>query len=349
MNRCGDHQVTKKVDVYNHFFPDVYAKAMMSINAKYKDLGKRVRNVKMLFDLDARFRCMDKFGDDYRQILTVPMPPPEVLAGPDKAVDLMRAANDGLVELCEKHPDRFAGFAAKVALNNIDASLDEIDRCMKDLGALGIEVATNSAGRPMDLPEFAPVFEKAAKQYDCPIWVHPVRGADMTDYASESRSRFEIWWVFGWPYETSAFMARIVFAGYFDKYPNLKIITHHMGGMVPYFEGRVGPGWAQLGSRTSDEDLSGVLPGLKKPHLDYFKMFYADTAVFGGVPATKCGLEFFGEDNVVFSSDSPFDPEGGEMYIRETIKILDELEMPESTREKIYYKNAERLCNRKFF
>lgn len=318
--------MTKKVDVYNHFFPDVCAMAMMSINPQYKDLGKRVRNVKMLLDLDARFRCMDKFGDDCRQILTVPMPPPEVLVGPDKAANLMRAANDGLAELCEKHPERFAGFAAKVALNNIDASLDEIDRCMKDLGALGIEVATNSAGPPMDLPEFAPIFEKAAKQYDCPIWVHPVRGADMTDYATESRSRFEIWWVFGWPYETSAFMARIVCAGYFDKYPNLKIITHHMGGMVPYFEGRVGPGWAQLGSRTSDEEYSGLLMGLKRPHLD-----------------------FFGEDNVVFSSDSPIDPEGGEMYIRETINILDELEIPEATREKIYYKKAERLCNRKFF
>ena len=341
--------MTKKVDIYNHFAPEGYARTMMEVNPHYKDLGKRVRNIPMLFDLDARFRCMDKFGDDYRQILTIPMPPPEALAGPEQAAELMRAANDGLTELCDRHPDRFAGWAAKLALNNIDATLDEIDRCMCDLGALGVEIATNSVGRPLDEPQFEPIYQKMAEEYDSPIWLHPIRGADMPDYHSEARSRYESWWVFGWPYETSAAMARLVFAGYFDRYPSLKIITHHLGGMVPFFEGRVGPGWAQLGSRTSDEDYSGILPGLQKPHLDYFKMFYADTAVFGAVPATKCGLEFFGEDHVVFASDSPFDPEGGEMYIRETIKILDELEISEQTREKIYYKNAERICNRQFF
>ncbi len=341
--------MTRMIDVYNHFFPEVYAKKMMEVNPKYKDLGKRVRNIPMLFDLDARFRCMDKFGDEYRQILTVPMPPPEVLAGPQQAAELMRAANDGLAELCSQYPDRFVGFAATLAMNNVDASLDEIDRCMGDLGALGIEFATNSAGRPMDLPEFEPIYEKAALEYDCPIWVHPVRGADMTDYRSEARSRYEIWWVFGWPYETSAFMARLVFGGYFDRYPNLKVITHHMGGMVPYFEGRVGPGWAQLGSRTSDEDYSSLLGDLKRPHLEYFKMFYADTALFGAKESTRCGLNFFGDDNVLFASDSPFDPEGGEMYIRETLKVLDELELNGQSREKIFYKNIERICGKTFF
>ncbi len=138
-------------------------------------------------------------------------------------------------------------------------------------------------------------------------------------------------------------MARIVFAGYFDKYPKLKIITHHLGGMVPYFEGRVGPGWDQLGSRSSDEDYTAVLKGLKRPHLEYFKMFYADTAVFGSASATRCGLDFFGADNVVFTSDAPFDPEGGPMYIRETIRILDALDVSEADRHKIYHGNAERL------
>ena len=341
--------MNRKVDIYNHFFPDGYAKKMMEVNPRYKDLGKRVRSVPMLFDLDARFRCMDKFGDGYKQILTIAMPPLDVLAGPDKAADLMKAANDGLAELCEKYPDRFAGWVARLSLNNVDASVAEFDRSMQDLGALGIEITTNSAGRPMDLPEFEPIFQKAADDYDCPVWVHPFRGGDMPDYKSEERSRFEIWWVFGWPYETSAFMARLVFGGHFDRYPTLKIITHHMGGMVPYFEGRVGPGWAQLGSRTSDEDYSGLFANLKKPHLDYFRMFYADTAVFGAIQATYCGLEFFGEDHVLFASDSPFDPEGGEMYIRETVRIIDELEISAEARQKIYFRNIEKLCNRSFF
>jgi len=330
-----------KVDIYTHIFPESYLAYMMKVAGDHRDIGKRVRSVPMLADLDERFRVMDRF-DDYCQILSTVAPPPEVLGGPDEAAELARRANDGMAELCAKYPDRFPGFTATLAMNNMEATVNEIHRAIGDLGARGVEFYTNAAGKPLDLPEFEPVFATMA-DYDLPIWVHPIRPATVPDYVTEDKSKYEIWFTFGWPYETSAFMARIVFAGYFDKYPNLKIITHHMGGMVPYFEGRVGPGWDQLGSRTSDEDLSPILNRLKRPHLDYFKMFYADTALFGARAATVCGLDFFGPDHVVFASDAPFDPEGGPMYIRETIKIIDELDISDEVRHKIYQGNAERL------
>jgi predicted TIM-barrel fold metal-dependent hydrolase len=139
-------------------------------------------------------------------------------------------------------------------------------------------------------------------------------------------------------------MARIVFSGMFDRIPNLKILTHHMGGMVPYFEGRVGYGWDQLGSRTSDIDYKAVLKSLKKRPIDYFRQFYGDTALFGGGPATRCGLEFFGADHVVFASDVPFEPAPG-LYIRETIKVIEGLGLSADDKEKIYRRNAERLLH----
>jgi len=116
-----------------------------------------------------------------------------------------------------------------------------------------------------------------------------------------------------------------------------------MGGMIPYFEGRVGPGWDQLGARTSDEDLSVILKELKKPHLEYFKMFYADTALFGSLSGTKCGLDFFGADNVLFASDCPFDPEKGPGFIRETIRVINELPISDEVRTKIFEGNARKL------
>ena len=89
-------------------------------------------------------------------------------------------------------------------------------------------------------------------------------------------------------------MARLVFSGMLDKLPNLKVLAHHLGAMVPYFEGRVGPGWDQLGKRTSDEDYITLLKNMKKRPLDYFKNdFYVDTAVFGSKAATVCGFEFY--------------------------------------------------------
>jgi uncharacterized protein len=173
--------------------------------------------------------------------------------------------------------------------------------------------------------------------------LHPSRTADMADYKTESKSKYEIWWTFGWPYETSTAMARMVFSGMMDRLPNLKVLAHHMGAMVPYFEGRVGPGWDQLGKRTSDEDLTLVLKRLKKRPFDYFKDFYADTAVFGSRPATLCGLDFYPTEQVLFASDSPFDPERGPGYIRDTIKVLESIDMPEENREAICFRNAQRL------
>ena len=203
-------------------------------------------------------------------------------------------------------------------------------------------------GWPQNHREFLPIFELIDK-YDMPIWLHPFRPAGMADYPGEKKSKYEIWWTFGWPYETSVAMARLVFSKTLDKFPNLKIIAHHLGAMVPYHEGRVGPGWDQIGKRTTDEDYFALLKSLKKRPLDYFKQdFYADSAVFGSRAATICGLEFYGPDRVVFASDCPFDPEGGPGYIRETIKILDNLDLSKADRDKIYHGNLEKITGRKF-
>ncbi len=330
-----------KIDIFNHIFPKIYYDKMMAVNPDLADIGKRVRNVPVLVDLEARFRVMDMF-DEYVQVICLPAPPLERIAGPELTPELARVANDGMAEYVQKYPDRFPSFIASLPMNNPDAALDEIDRAVEDLNAAGVQFFTNVNGAPLDLPEYKPLFQKMA-EHDLPIWLHPERGAGFPDYLTEDKSKYEIWWTLGWPYETSAAMARIVFAGYFDQFPNLKIITHHMGAMIPYFEGRVGPGWDQLGVRTSDEDYSVILKQLKKRPLDYFKMFYADTAMFGSVAGTKCGLEFFGADHVLFASDSPFDPEKGPGYIRETIKIIEELSISDTDRHKIFEENAKKL------
>jgi predicted TIM-barrel fold metal-dependent hydrolase len=295
----------------------------------------------MLVDLDERFRVMDRF-EGYQQILSLPTPPLEVMASPPQALDLARAANDDMAELVARHPQRFPGFVASLPFNDPDAALRETHRAVDELGARGIQIFSNVLGKPMVAPEFLPLFE-AMTVYDLPMWLHPYRGATISDYQSEDRSQFEIWWTFGWPYETSVAMARMVFAGLFDRFPTLKIITHHMGAMAPYFAGRLGPGLDQLGARTSDEDLSAVLKTLRKRPIDYFRMFYGDTALFGAYEATVCGLEFFGVDHVVFASDAPFDPEKGPMYIRETIAVVDRLPLSAADRERIYWRNAAAL------
>ena len=334
-----------KIDIFNHIFPRTYFDKMVEVLPSGKDMHKRVRDIPCIVDLDERFRIMDKFGD-YAQILCLGAPPIEVYGPPPLSTEMAKIANDGMAELVTKYPKRFPGFIASLPMNDPEGLLTEARRAVKDLGAVGVQIFTNVLGRPLDKPETMPLFDLMA-ELDLPIWIHPARGADFADYKSETKSHYEIWWTFGWPYETSAAMAHLVFAGLFDKHPNIKIITHHMGAMIPYFEGRVGPGWDQLGTRTSDVDYTLLLKQLKKRPVDYFKMFYADTAVFGSMPATNCGLAFFGADKILFASDSPFDPEKGSAYIRWTIDIIDKLDITPAERAAIYEGNARKLLKLK--
>ncbi|HKQ28041.1 MAG TPA: amidohydrolase family protein, partial [Burkholderiales bacterium] len=286
-----------------------------------------------------RIRMMRKWPG-YQQVLTLSLPAIEFLGSENETPELARLANDGMHEIVQKHNDLFPCFVASLPLNNVSASLAEMDRAIGELGAKGIQIFTNVNGRPLDEPEFYPVFERMAKKYDLPVWVHPTRTAKFPDYATEQKSKYEIYWLFGWPYETSAFMARLVFSQMFEKLPKLKIITHHLGAMAPFLVNRIGYGMDQFGSRTADEDYTGLLKRMKKRPLDFFKMFYGDTSVNGSPSAIRCGLDFFGVDHVLFGTDCPFDPEGGPLFIRETIKALDTMSLKPGDRRKIYFGNA---------
>ena len=324
------------IDLYCHIFPDRFFQEMTRIAPRLENIGKRLRGVTKLFDLTERFREMDQFGD-YRQVISLPNPPIEDIAAPDIGIGLAKVGNDAMAELCRKHPQRFPTFVAAVALNNVEGSIAEVQRAVKDLGARGVQIFTNIAGIPLDDARFAPFFAAIA-ELDVPIWLHPARTSSMPDYASEDKSRFELWWCFGWPYETSVAMVRLVFAGLFDRHPELKFVTHHLGGMIPYYDGRVGPGLQVLGQRTSEEDYSQVLTSLKRPHMDYLKEFYADTAMFGGgIHAIRCGLDFFGTDRVVFATDTPLGPIGP------TISVMNRLALEPHERRKILVGNAEKL------
>jgi aminocarboxymuconate-semialdehyde decarboxylase len=328
------------VDIYCHIFPDKFFQEMNRIAPRLGNIAARLRSVKKLFDLDARFREMDQFGD-YREIISLPNPPIEDLAAGEVGLNLARIGNDAMAELCARHPARFPTFVAALSMTDVEGSVQEARRAVKELGAAGVQIFTNIAGRPLDEKAFEPIFATMA-ELDQPIWLHPARTASMPDYPQEQKSRFEMWWCFGWPYDTSVAMVRMVFCGLLDRYPGLKIVTHHLGGMIPYYDGRVGAGLEVLGSRTSDEDYSKILPSLKRPHLDYMRDFYGDTALFGGgIHAVRCGLEFFGAEHVVFATDTPLGP------IAPTIDVIKRLDITEADRRKIFVGNAERLLKRK--
>ena len=326
------------IDAFCHFFPHQIFKLLSDTTGGTTDIGKRIQGVRTIYDLDARFRMMDQF-QDYAQILSLGLPPLEGMAGPDRTPEFARAANDGLAELCAKYPDRFAGYVGALPMDVPEAAIKEAERILINGNANGLQLHTNVNGACLDEPRFWPIYEIADKS-NKPILLHPARKPDFPDFAAEKTSKYEIWTIFGWPYETSATMARLVFSGVMTRYPKLKVLTHHLGAMIPFFDARIDTGWATLGSRTSGEDYSNVLPSLGKPLLQCFRAFYGDTALCGSRAGTACGIEFFGVDHVLYASDAPFGPEGGAGYIRAAINVMESLDLSPADKEKICYHNA---------
>jgi uncharacterized protein len=335
-----------KIDAFCHVLPEAYAQRFFAIadSPALKNLQERTGGIPALRDMDLRFRQMDEFGD-YKQIINLTTPPIEDLGEPQRNAEMARIANDGLAELVRDHPDRFAGFCAAVSLDDVDAALEEVDRAINDLGAVGVQIPCHIKGAPMDVARLDPFYEKMAASGKM-IQVHPNRTSAWADYPTEERSKFELWWALGWEYDLSSFMARIVFSGVFERFPDIKFLMHHGGAGIPHFAGRIGPGLDQLGARTPEsqkDDVKGY-PLTKRP-IDYFKMFYSDTALFGAADAMQTSIGFFGTDHVLFASDTPYDPERGPGYIRATIANLESLDLTDAQREDIYHRNVTRLLD----
>jgi len=330
-----------KIDIYNHVMPVAYLEKVKQYS---KDPGivKRMASLRMLWDIEARVSMLEQWPD-VQQVLTLSLPSPELVGGPELAPELARIANDGMAEMVRRWPNKFPAFVASLPMNNVPAAIEEMDRAIEKLGARGVQVCTSVNGRPLDEPEFFPIFERVTRKHDLPIWMHPARPATRADYVNEQKSKYEIWQVLGWPFETSVAMARIVFSGLFEKLPDMRLITHHCGAMIPFFAGRAETLWAQLGSRSVGENYDEILKQMTKKPIEYFKMFYADTVLGGSASALRCGLDFFGADKIVFASDCPFDPENGPMFIREGIRSIEDLNLSESDKRKIYFGNALRL------
>ncbi len=115
------------IDIYCHIFPDRFFQEMTKVAPNLENIGKRLRGVAKLFDLDARFKEMDEFGD-YRQIISLPNPAIEDIAAPEVGLKLARIANDAMGELCRKHPQRFPGFAAALCMTDVEGSVAEARR-----------------------------------------------------------------------------------------------------------------------------------------------------------------------------------------------------------------------------
>ena len=328
-----------KIDIYTHVMPERYKKALYKYADKFAT-EKAVQDRRpALTDHERRLRILEEFPDVV-EVLSATMPPVEEIVGPREAVELAKICNDEMADLVARNPKKYIAAIANLPLSDMDATLKETERAIKVLGFKGIQVHTRVLGKPLSSAEMMPLYELMSR-LDLPIWIHPMRSSSQPDYATETVSYNQIFSIFGWPFDTTAAMIRLVFAGTFEKFPNIKFITHHCGALVPFFRERIivhyNNGLERLGA--------DHYPGLTKHPIEYLRMFYNDTALNGNPSALNLALEFFGEDRILFGTDLPYDVENGRLSVRQTIDAIEKMGASESTKQKIFEGNARRLLH----
>ena len=334
----------RAIDMFNHYLPPEYYDKIIALGGS-AHMMKRARAMPAMSDIQYRLQLMDTF-EGYQQIPCVVSPNVEQLVAPEHTAELARFANERFYELCQKYPDKFPSFVAVLPLDDMDKACREAEYAVKQLGAAGVQIFTNQNSRAVDSPEFFTLYDKL-HELDAILWIHPARTAKQPYYAGEEIEKYELWWTMMWPIETTMAASRLVYAGLFQRCPNLKVILHHAGGMIPMEEGRLENGLKLYSTRTPPELQHLVESPVKdKVQIDEFRKFYADCATFGSQAGIEGALHFFGPDHMLFASDLPFDPEDGFGYVRRTLRDIGHLPVSEELKDALRCQNALRLLNR---
>ncbi|MFH1489442.1 MAG: amidohydrolase family protein [Pseudomonadota bacterium] len=354
----------KKIDCYAHICPkefmDAFENTERGISRDKIAQDFSITGGESIWNLEKRLQVMDRY-EDYVQVLVPTGEVVEPFFGPRDADYLTRTFNDAVADIVHRHPDRFVAAVATLPLNDTDAALKEIDRAIMELGFKGVllhtpvfafdedrpaEMGLNyETMKPIDSPEFLPIYERMS-EHNLPIWIHPVGQGGVPVYRGETRAKFGLAHIFGWPIESAMAMSRLVCGGILKKYPNLRFIIHHCGSaVVPALAGRIDNEFEklELAGRLKWDQPGEESPFKSKRAIDYFKMFYGDTALYGGIAELDMGHRFFGSEHILFGTDYPYDAVNGDKFIKKTIDAVYGMNISDHERELIFEGNIKRI------
>lgn len=331
----------RAIDLFNHYLPPEFFDKITALGGN-AHMMNRARKMRAMCDLQYRLSMMEQF-EGYQQVPCIVSPNVEQLVPAEKTAELARFANERFYDLCQRYPDKFPTFVAVLPLDDMDKAAREAEYAITQLGAAGAQIFTNQDGRPVDDAEFYKLFDKL-NELKALLWIHPARTSKQTYYRCEEEERYELWWTMMWPIETTMAASRLVYSGLFQRCPDLNVVLHHAGGMLPMEGGRLENGLKLYGSRTApDRQFLTDSPIKGLDQAAEFRKFHADCATFGSKAAIQCGIEFFGVEHMVFASDMPFDPEDGFGYVRRTLADIEALSISEEEKDMIRCGNAKRL------
>jgi predicted TIM-barrel fold metal-dependent hydrolase len=333
-----------RIDSYCHF-------SMMSIidflekagNSSPHIFRSLFANTPTLMNVDNRLALMDACGIDLSVLVPLPWleTTPVVHANPKICAEAARLFNDEMAIVVNHRPDRFVGVAL-IPTTDPEVMIAEFERAVLTLKLRGGFFVVGPTVKPPDHPHYEHLYKKAV-ELDVPLWIHPSRPPEYPDYLGEKISQYQIWQTLSWLLDTSTAMIRIVFSGVYERYPNLKLIIHHHGALIPLFAKRMQYGWDYFEQNTGKKQPTTI----SRPYIDHFKKFYCDTATQGHEPLLlTMTYRFFGSDHLLFGSDAPMDPTNGKAFTMDARKSVEDLGLGKEDRKKIFSQNILRLLKR---
>jgi len=316
-----------RIDVHAHLFSNAYIAGLRRVfAADHSPAGQDAQRLirwmstdPRMTDLDLRLKEMEQWGIDL-QVLSVPFHG-ALVRDRSAAAELTEMANERILEAARRYPDNFRVLLA-LPLQFPDLALETLDRCAADRSVVGVALMGSAGGRPLNDAAFLPVYAELERR-GLPFLLHPISPPGLDCMLELNLAN-----VVGFMFETTLAAARLVFAGVFERHPELQMIFPHLGGLAPYLMGRIQWGY---------ERFPACSENLSAPPEVYFKRFYYDT-VCRNVPALRMALSMFGVDHILFGTDIPFRED-----IREQLQDLTELNLNATERSAIDHGNAARL------
>lgn len=333
------------IDFQSHLFPEEYLNEMARIQGNVileapdpysgmsyfydKQLKCRINTATLQGrEPERRVEHMDSLGVDI-QVLSVPPPGADRFDG-DGAVSLARKANDALARICKKYSRRFVGLFTLPTASTRD-SLDELERSVTELGLRGFGCYSNLNGRPLDSEELLPIYERLAK-LGIPVYIHPT--APLATQATGLDIMPVL--IFGWAFDSTVAMTRLVYGRVMERFPEIDFVVADVGGVLAFFAQRA----TNIYTGRTEEIRRKY--GLKDNPLDSFKKFHVDTADHPS-STLKCVLDFFGPDRLVLGTNYPYGPEEGCLFIKNSLRSIEELPLKKEEKAKVLGGNAARV------
>ena len=314
-----------RIDVQTHHVPQAYVEALAARSdfpryEKAEDFwwawaspDEKLPMRSPALDISIKLAEMDEQEIDIA-LISMNIPGPDLAKSPQDADELARIGNDGLAEAAARHPGRFRGVAS-LGFGDMDATCRELERCVDELGFVGLQVFSYIGGRRyIDDPANEPLWGLLAER-GVPLVLHPG--------PSPSGPQYKDHWLgpmIGFMFDECLAALRLILSGVLERHPNLKLLLPHGGASLPFFIGRVD----NLSSRyRDDQDL------ITRDPSEYFARFHTDTVVHSQT-ALEFSLKEMGASRMMFASDAPWVP------VKRHADMMDALDISAEDAERIW-------------